>query len=398
MKFSQRIQNVQPSMTMSVTDLARRLKAQGEDVIGFGAGEPDFHTPENIKQAGIEAIRSNQTYYTGVSGTDELRDAIVAKFKNENGLDYERGQIVVSCGAKQSFYNLAQVLWEEGDEVLIPAPYWVSYPDIVALAGAQPVIVPTTAENEFKASPEQLQAAVTPKTRALVFSSPCNPSGAAYTRKELEGLAEFVLRNNLLAVSDEIYEHLVYDGFKHVGLAEIGPEIKKQTAVINGVSKGYAMTGWRIGYLAAEKEIAAQVSKLQGQLTSGACTISQVASVEALTGPQEAVRKMRDEFLVRRNEMVQRLNAMDGVSCYNPVGSFYTFPDVSGAYGKKFEGKTIDGSLAFTEFLLKQAKVAVVPGVAFGADRHVRISFATSMDNIKRGMDRMAEAISSLAD
>ncbi len=396
MKFSQRIQNVQPSMTMSITDLARQLKAQGEDVIGFGAGEPDFDTPDNIKQAGIEAIRSNQTHYTAVGGTNELRDAIVAKFKNENGLDYERGQIIVSCGAKQSFYNLAQVMWEEGDEVLIPAPYWVSYPDMVALAGAKPVIVPTTADSEFKVTPEQLQEFITPNTRAIAFSSPCNPSGSAYTRKELEGLAEFVLRNKLLAVSDEIYEHLVYDGFKHVGLAEIGPEIKKQTAVINGVSKGYAMTGWRIGYLAAEKEIVSQIAKLQGQLTSGACTISQVASLEALTGPQDAVGKMRDEFLNRRNETVGRLRAMEGVSCYNPVGSFYTFPDVSGVYGKKFDGKTIDGSLGFTEFLLKKAKVAVVPGVAFGADAHVRISFATSMENIKSGLDRIAEAIDSL--
>jgi aspartate aminotransferase len=396
MKFSKRIQKVQPSMTLSIEAKARELKERGEDVIGFGAGEPDFPTPENIKDAGIEAIRKNQTRYTPVAGTNEFKDAITAKFKRENGLVYQRNQIVVSCGAKQSFYNLAQVLWEEGDEIIVPAPYWVSYPEIILLSGAKPVIVNTTADCEFKVTPEQLKTAVTAKTRALVINSPSNPTGCAYTRKELEGLAEFALKHGLLIISDEIYERIVFEGFQPVSIASLSPEVQKNCVVINGVSKSYSMTGWRIGYLASEAAIADQVTKLQGQMTSNPTSISQSASIEALNGPQSAVEKMAAEFQKRRDVLVDKLRAMPGVTCYKPGGSFYAFPDFSGVYGKNAKGKTITGSLALADYLLTEEKVAIVPGIAFGADAHARLSFATSMENIVKGLDRIASALNNL--
>ncbi|MBI5426786.1 MAG: pyridoxal phosphate-dependent aminotransferase [Nitrospinae bacterium] len=396
MKFSKRIQTVQPSMTLAIEAAARDLKAKGEDVIGFGAGEPDFSTPERVKNAGIEAIRQNQTRYTPVAGTNELKDAIVAKLKRENGLSYERGQIVVSCGAKQSFYNLAQVLWEEGDEVLVPAPYWVSYPEMILLAGARPVIVHTGAGDGFKVTPESLERATTSNTRAVIVNSPSNPTGSAYTRQELEGIAEFALRRKLLIVSDEIYEKIVFDGFQPVSIASLSNEVKKNCVVINGVSKSYAMTGWRIGYLAAEPDIAAQTAKLQGQMTSNPCSISQAASIEALSGPQDDVEKMAREFEKRRDVLLERLLKIPGVSCFKPMGSFYAFPDFSGAYGRSFKGRKIEGSMALAEYLLSEAKVALVPGVAFGADAHARLSFATSMENIVRGADRIAKAIAEL--
>ncbi len=396
MKFSQRIQKIQPSMTLSIEAKARDLKERGEDVIGFGAGEPDFPTPENIKNAGIEAIRKNQTRYTPVAGTNELKDAIIAKFKRENQLDYQRNQIVVSCGAKQSFYNLAQALWEEGDEIIVPAPYWVSYPEIILLSGAKPVIVNTTADCEFKVSPDQLKEVVTPKTRALVINSPSNPTGSAYKPKELEGLAEFALKHGLLIISDEIYEKIVFEGFQPVSIAGLSPEVQKNCVVINGMSKSYSMTGWRIGYLAAEAAIADQVTKLQGQMTSNPTSISQSASIEALNGPQDAIEKMVAEFQKRRDIVVDKLRAMPGVTCYKPAGSFYAFPDFSGVYGKSAKGKTITGSLALADYLLTEVKVAIVPGVAFGADAHARLSFATSMENIIKGLDRIATALNDL--
>lgn len=396
MKFSKRIQKIQPSMTLSIEAKARELKERGEDVIGFGAGEPDFPTPEHIKNAGIEAIRQNQTRYTPVAGTNELKDAIIAKFKKENGLSYQRNQIVVSCGAKQSFYNLAQVLWEEGDEVIVPAPYWVSYPEMILLSGAKPVIVPTTAACEFKVSPEQLKNVVTPSTKALIINSPSNPTGAAYSKKELERLAEFALKHRLLIISDEIYEKIVFDGFQPVSIAALSPEVQRNCVVINGMSKSYAMTGWRIGYLAAEADIAEQITKLQGQMTSNPTSISQVASIAALNGAQEAIEKMAEEFQKRRDVLVDKLRAIAGVSCYKPAGSFYAFPDFSGVYGKSGKGKTITSSLELADYLLTEVKVAIVPGIAFGADAHARVSFATSMENIKRGLDRIADALNAL--
>ena len=396
MKFSQRIENLKPSMTLEINAVARELQAKGEDVIGFGAGEPDFDTPEHIKQAAIRALEANDTHYTPVGGTPALKAAIVEKLRRDNHLNYNPDQIVVSCGAKHSIFNLAQVLWEPGDEVIVPAPYWVSYPDIIGLTGAVPVIVPTRDASEFKIVPEQIDEAVTPKTRALVLNSPSNPTGSAYTRKELEAIAECALKNNLLIVSDEIYDLIVFDGFEQVSIASLSPEVQAQTVVINGVSKGYAMTGWRIGYLAADKRIVAQIQKYQGQSTSNPTSISQAASVEALTGPQDAVQKMVEEFRERRDLILECQSRIPGVSCYRPVGAFYTFPNFSELYEKKYEGKPLAGSLEFAKFLLKEAKVAVVPGVAFGADANARLSFATSREKIQEGLTRIENAVRSL--
>jgi aspartate aminotransferase len=396
MKFSQRIQRVQPSMTLAITAKAAEMRAQGIDIIGFGAGEPDFDTPKHIREAGIRAIQENDTHYTPVPGTNALRQAIVDKFKNENGLDYEVNQIVVSCGAKQSFYNLAQVLWEEGDEILIPAPYWVSYPDMVLLADATPVVVATTAENDFKITPKQIDAAVTAKSRAIIINSPSNPTGSGYTRQELKAITDCALKHGLLMISDEIYEKIVFDGFEPICLASMGKEVQENSVIINGASKGFAMTGWRIGYIAASAEIAKAVTKLQGQCTSGASSVSQAAMVEALRGPTTESENMATEFCKRRNYVVDRLNKMPGVSCYNPVGAFYAFPDFSKLYDKNWNGAPLGGSMRFAEFLLTDAKVALVPGIAFGADANQRLSFATSMQNLETGLNRIEEAINSL--
>ena len=384
-------------MTLAIDAKAKELKAKGEDVIGFGAGEPDFDTPDRIKQAGIQAIEANETHYTPVGGTNELKDAIITKMKRDNDLDYERNQIIVSCGAKHSFYNLAQALWEEGDEVIIPAPYWVSFPEMVVLAGAKPVIIETNSTNNFKITVNQIKEVLTPNTRAILINTPSNPTGSAYKKSELEAIADYALKNNLLLISDEIYEWIIFDGFQHTSLASLSKEAQKNCVVINGVSKCYAMTGWRIGYIAADAEIVKKVTKLQGQSTSGPCSISQAASIEALTGPHDDVITMVREFEKRRNVMVDRLTAIPGVSCNKPNGSFYSFPDFSTLYGKKDRnGKQLQGSLDFTEYLLTEKKVAIVPGIAFGADANARMSFATSMEKIEEGVKRIAEALQLL--
>lgn len=396
MKFSHRIQTVKTSLTLEITALANELKAKGEDVIGFGAGEPDFDTPDNVKQAAIRAIQENDTRYTPVGGTNELKDAVIQKLKQDNGLNYQRNQIVVSCGAKHSFFNLAQVLWEKGDEVLVPAPYWLSYPEMILLAGGTPIIVQTSEQTGFKVTPEQIDGAVTPHTRAIIINSPSNPTGSAYSRKELEGIAECALKHKLLIISDEIYEKIVFDGFEQISIASLGKEVQENCVVINGMSKCYAMTGWRIGYLAAEPEIVTQVLKLQSQSTSNPTSIAQAASIEALTGPQDNVVRMVEEFTNRRNILMDLLTEIEGVSCYRPAGSFYTFPDFSAFYGKSYHGETIKGSVEFARFLLQEAKVALVPGIAFGADNNVRLSFATSQEVIRQGMGRIAKAVASL--
>ena len=397
MKFSNRIEQVNPSMTLAIDAKAKEMKANGEDVIGFGAGEPDFNTPDRIKQAAIRAIEANDTHYTPVGGTNELKDAIITKMKRDNGLDYDRNQILVSCGAKHSFYNLAQALWEEGDEVIIPAPYWVSFPEMVGLAGAKPVIIETDAAHNFKITLDQIKKVLTPNTRAILINTPSNPTGFAYEKSELEAIAQCALENNLLMISDEIYEWIIFDGFKHTSIASLSKEAQKNCVVINGVSKCYAMTGWRIGYIAADAEIVKKVTKLQGQSTSGPCSISQAASIEALVGPHDDVLEMVREFEKRRNVMVDQLAAIPGVSCNKPNGSFYSFPDFSDLYKKKDRnGKVIQGSLDFTEFLLTEKKVAIVPGIAFGADANARMSFATSLDKIEEGVKRIKEAVELL--
>jgi len=398
MKFSKRISNISPSMTLAIDAKAREMKTRGEDVIGFGAGEPDFNTPEHIKQAGIRAIENNETRYTPVGGTDLLKEAIITKLARDNGLVYEKNQILASCGAKHSFYNLAQVLWQAGDEVIVPAPYWVSFPEMVTLSGAKPVIVNTDAASDFKITAEQIDKAVTPNTRAIVINSPSNPTGSAYDKDELEKLAECALRHGLLIISDEIYEQIVFDGFHHTSIASISKEVQKQCVVINGVSKSYAMTGWRIGYIAAgDPEIVKQVSKLQGQSTSNPCATSQAASIEALAGSLDEVHAMVREFEKRRNIIVERLTQIPGVSCRKPTGSFYSFPDFSGIYGKKdTNGKVLKGSLDLSDYLLSTKKVAIVPGIAFGADAHARLAFAMSLEKIEAGTHRIKEAIENL--
>ena len=397
MKFSNRIQQVNPSMTLAIDAKAKEMKANGQDVIGFGAGEPDFDTPERIKQAGIRAIKANDTHYTPVGGSNKLKDAIITKMKRDSSLDYERNQILVSCGAKHSFYNLAQTLWEEGDEVIIPAPYWVSFPEMVGLAGAKAVIIDTDATNNFKITVDQIKEVLTPNTRAILINTPSNPTGFAYEKSELEAIAEFALENNLLMISDEIYEWIIFDDFKHTSIASLSNEAQKNCVVINGVSKCYAMTGWRIGYIAANAEIVKNVQKLQGQSTSGPCSISQAASVEALTGPHDDVLAMVREFEKRRDVMIDQLNSIAGVSCNKPNGSFYSFPDFSALYGKKEpRGKVLQGSMDFTEYLLTEKKVAIVPGIAFGADANARMSFASSLDQIEEGVKRIKEAVELL--
>ena len=396
MKLATRVTKIKPSPTLAVTMRARALQAQGKDIIGFGAGEPDFDTPENIKQAAIRAIQEGFTKYTPVGGIDELKDAIITKLKRDNGLTYRRSQIVASCGAKHTLYNIAQALFEKGDEVIIPSPYWVSYPDIVLLAGAKPVIVNTTPSTDFKLTPERLEKAIRKKTRAVVINSPSNPTGATYSLRELEGLAEVILSKGILAISDDIYEKILYDGLQFHNMANVSEAMKERCIVVNGVSKAYAMTGWRIGYAAGPENIVSAVTEMQSQSTSNATSISQKASVEALAGDQKTVAMMAAEFEKRRNYIVDQLNRIKGISCIKPPGAFYVFPRVSRLYGTVYRGRKIANSVDLSEFLLEEARVAVVPGSAFGNDRHIRLSYATSMKNIEEGIRRIKAVVEKL--
>ncbi len=395
--LSSRAKSLKPSPTLAINAKAKSMQAQGIHVISFGAGEPDFDTPENIKQAAKKAIDDGFTKYTPVGGIDDLKDAIIKKFQRDNQLTYKRSEIIVSCGGKHSFYNLAQAIFDRGDEVIVPSPYWVSYPPMVALANATPVIAETMEKNEFKITPEELKKAITPKTKALILNSPSNPTGSAYTRKELEGIAEIALSKNIFVISDEIYEKIVYDGFKFISIASLSDEIKRRTIIVHGVAKTYAMTGWRIGYTAGSEEIISAMNNIQSQSTSNPTSISQKASVEALIGSQSEVDKMVSAFGQRRNYIVDRLNKIPGVSCYKPVGAFYVFPNFSSYYGKSFQGKNIENSTHLTDFLLDVARVAVVPGVEFGADPFERLSYATSMEDIKEGLDRIEGSLKKLA-
>lgn len=398
MKLADRVNKIQPSPTLAIDAKAKALKAQGVDVIGFGAGEPDFDTPENIREAGKKAIDAGFTRYMPVGGADDLKDAIIAKMKRDHNLDYTRDEISVACGAKHTLYNISQALVQEGDEVIIPGPYWVSYPDQIVLAGGTPVFIMTDESTGFKVTPEKLEKAITPKTRYLILSSPCNPTGSTYSKDELVALGEVLKKHeHVMVVSDDIYEQLIYDGLTFYTLAQVVPELKPRTIVVNGVSKTYAMTGWRIGYACGPKEIMAAMTKMQSQSTSNATSIAQKASVEALNGPQEAVLAMRAEFEKRRTYIVERLNSMPGVSCFKSTGAFYAFPNFSGVYGKSTPaGKKIENSSDFAAYLLEDAKVALVPGVAFGDDRFARLSYAISLENIKKGLDRIEEAIKNL--
>lgn len=396
MKLAARVAKIKPSETLAITAKVNALRAQGRDVIGFGAGEPDFDTPDNIKKAAIQAIEADFTKYTPVNGTDELRDAIAAKLKRDNSLEYKRSQIVVSCGAKHSLYNLAQALFDEGDEVIIPAPYWVSYPDIVALSGGEPVIVDTQEENGFKMSPRQLSSAITKRTRAVIINSPSNPTGAVYTPQELKALAAVLVDKDILVITDDIYEKIFYADFPFANIASVEEKMKEKTIVINGVSKTYAMTGWRIGYAACSEEIAGAMSKIQSQSTSNPTSIAQKAALEAIRGDQSAMPQMVVEFRKRRDFIVEALNNIEGIDCFAPGGAFYVFPKVSGLYGRMFKGKKITDSAEFIGYLLDEANVAAVPGAAFGSDEHIRLSYATSLQNIEEGLKRIKNAVGRL--
>ncbi len=396
MGIAKRASAIKPSPTLATAAKAKAMKAQGIDVVDFGVGEPDFDTPDNVKEAAKRAIQSGFTKYTPASGTDELKEAVIEKFKKDNGLQYEKSQILVSCGAKHSLYNVAEALFDPGDEVIIPSPYWVSYPDQVLLNDAKPVIVETTEAEGFKLSARKLEKAVTKKTKALVLNSPSNPTGLAYDRKTLEEIAAIAVKHGFYVISDEIYEKLLYDGFTHVSIASLGPKIKDLTIVVNGVSKSHAMTGWRIGYAAGPKDVITAMANIQSQSTSNPASISQKAAVEALRGPQDFIRIMNVEFDKRRKFMVERLNRIKGFSCLMPVGAFYAFPRVSALYGKSAGGKTIRNSSDFAAFLIEEAKVALVSGDAFGADAHIRLSYATSMEIIEKGLNRIEEAVKRL--
>ena len=396
MKLSKRVHQLAPSPTLALSAKAMSMRSQGLDVISFGAGEPDFDTPDHIKRAAIQAIESGFTKYTPVGGIDELKDAIIAKFQNDNAVSYDRSEILVSCGGKHAIYNLAQALFEPDDEVIIPAPFWVSYPPIVELAGATPVILETSERERFKISPERLRGAITPRTKAFILNSPCNPTGAAYEREELEGLAEVILQEGIFVISDEIYEKIVFDGFRFTSMASLSSDLRNRTVIVHGISKTYSMTGWRIGFTAGPADLVRAMTNVQSQSTSNPTSIAQKAAIGALTGPQEPVIDMVKVFHDRRNLIVNRLNAIKGVSCLKPQGAFYVFPDLSQFFGQSWDGRRLTGSLDLADYFLTTSHVAMVPGVSFGGEGHMRLSFATSTENIERGLDRIEEGLNRL--
>lgn len=394
LSLSRRVQRVKPSPTLAVTARAARLKAEGKDVIGLGAGEPDFDTPAHIAQAGVEAIQKGFTRYTNVDGIPELKDAICAKFERDNGIKYERAQILVSCGAKQTLYNLCMAVLDPGDEAIIPAPYWVSYPDMVMLADGLPVMPFAGAAQGYKITPRQLAAAITPKTRLLLLNSPCNPTGAAYTRAELRALGEVLLEHpRILVGTDDMYEKIYWGSEPFCSLLTAVPELYNRTITINGVSKAYAMTGWRIGYCGGPKEIITAMGTIQGQSTSNPASISQKAATAALNGDQSCVAQMNEAFKQRHDFVVKGLNSLPGVQCQAGAGTFYAFADVSRAVANL--GCRDDND--FAELLLNEGGVAVVPGAGFGAPGHIRISFACSMQTLEQAIDRMARVLAARA-
>ena len=394
-KLAQRALNITPSVTLSIDSKAKAMVAQGIKVINFGVGEPDFNTPENIGNAAIEAIHGGHTRYTPASGTQNLRQAICEKLKKDNGLEYSPSQIVVSNGAKHSIYNTLLALCDKGDEVIIPVPYWVSYSEMVKMTGATPVFVETREEEDFKVRIEELRAAITPNTKALFLNSPSNPTGMVYSPSELQAIADLCVEHQINVISDEIYEKLLYDGAEHVSIASLGAEIKDLTIVINGMSKAYAMTGWRIGYTASNQAIATAMASLQSHATSNPNSIAQFASVEALRGPQETITMMVAEFARRRLRMVELINNIPGLSCRMPKGAFYVMANVSQLFGKTIGGEVINDDLKLSSVLLEKAHVATVPGSGFGAGNFIRLSYATSMENIEEGLKRIADFLNS---
>ena len=397
MSISRNIQRVQPSLTMAISTKAAAMRREGLDVIALSAGEPDFDTPQHIKDAGIRAIQEGATkYIVPASGLLELREAVCRKFARDNGVEYGPEQVIVNNGAKHSLFLAVATLLNPGDEAIIPTPFWVTYTEQPRLVGAEPVVVETRPENGLKLTADEFRRAITPRTRMLFLNTPSNPSGALYTREELQSLAEVAVEHGIYVLSDEIYEKLVYGGAEHHCIAALGPEIKELAIVVNGVSKAYSMTGWRIGYAGASDEVVGGMSKVQSQEITHPASMSQHAAIAALDGPQDAVEQMRVEFDARRSYMVERLNAIAGVECLLPEGAFYAYPDVSAYYGRRVGDTAVEDSVGLCEYLLEEGKVACVPGQAFGTEEHIRLSYATSMANIEKAMDRLEEAMARL--
>lgn len=396
MELTERARRINPSPTLTIDARAKEMSAAGINVLNFGAGEPDFDTPEHIREAARQAMEQGLTRYTAVDGMPALKKAIQEKLRRDNGLDYGVDQIVVSAGAKHSLYNAFQVLCQAGDEAILPSPYWVSYLEQVRLAEAQARLVTTRAENGFKLTPGELAAAITPRSKVLVLNSPSNPTGAVYSRADLEALVPVILEAGLTVISDEIYEKLVYDGNEHVSIAALGPEIKERTVLINGVSKAYAMTGWRLGYAAMPQAVARGMTGLQGHSTSNATSISQAAAIAALNGTQEPTARMVAEFAARRTYMLERLQAVPGVSCFRPGGAFYLFPDVRAFWGRSCRGRPVTDATGLAALLLDEVQLAVVPGIGFGNDNYIRLSYATDMETIREGMERLSGFLGAL--
>ncbi len=392
-----RIKQIKPSPTLAIDTKAKSMLAKGIDIVNFGIGEPDFDTPDNIKEAAIKAIRDGFTRYTPVGGIPDLKEAIVQKFKRDNNLDYKPEEIIVSCGGKHALYNLFQVLFERGNEVIVPTPYWVSYPPMLQLADATPVIVPTPEANGFKLTAEVLKAHLTPRTKGLILNSPSNPTGSVYSRQELEALAEVILAHKLLVVSDDIYEKILFDGLKFSNLAQLDPELKKLTFILNGVSKTYAMTGWRIGYLAGDATVIKAMTNLQSQSTSNPNSVAQKAAAEAISGPQDAVAMMVKEFARRRDDILARLAKIPGLKCVKPGGAFYVFPNFSEYYQKIKPDAAGSYSDPLANLLLEEAHVALVAGTGFGEDNCIRFSYATSLERIATGLERIQATLQKLA-
>ena len=388
LKISKKASAISPSPTLAIDSKFKEMKKEGIPVVGFGAGEPDFNTPENIKNAGIEAIKNNITKYTPASGTLELKAAVCQKLKRDTGLEYSTSNIVISNGGKHSLTHTFTCICDPGDEVILPAPYWVSYPEMIKLADAVPVIIEGAEENNFKFTAEQLESAITSKTRALVLNTPSNPTGMVYTKDELEKIAEIAVKNNIYIIFDEIYEKLVYEG-EHTNIATLGDEIRDLTIIVNGLAKTYAMTGWRIGFVAANKKLAKAMGNIQSHATSNPNSIAQAAAVEALNGDQSIIETMKKTYIERRDYMVDKINSIDGLSCKTPHGAFYVFMNVKDVLNKEHYGKMINTANELCQDILDRALVALVPSEGFGVDGYVRLSYATSMDTIKTGLDRI---------
>ncbi|MCK9442922.1 MAG: pyridoxal phosphate-dependent aminotransferase [Tissierellaceae bacterium] len=384
---------IEPSVTLEITAKAKSMKDSGIDIISFGAGEPDFNTPENIQKEGIKAIKEGLTRYTPASGIIELKNAICEKLSKDNGLEYKANNIIISSGAKHSIHNALLAILNPGDEVMFGVPYWVSYPELIRIADGIPIYIQTNEENDFKFSINDLDNALSPKTKAIILNSPNNPTGSIYSEDELRSIAQWAVKNNVIVISDEIYEKLIYDGKSHISIASFGEDIKNLTIVINGMSKAYAMTGWRIGYAAAHEDIIKVMSNIQSHATSNPSSISQYASVEGLLGDQSNIEKMRVQFEERRNYMYNTINSIDGLSCRQPEGAFYIMVNFSKLIGKVIRGKTISSSLDFASLLLEEGKVAVIPGIGFGVNHFIRLSYATSLDNIKEGLERIRKTL-----